>query len=317
MNRRQVTASSSIGLLAAASAWLLAAGCQPRKPAPPAAPPAADVTVYTVGGIVRELKPDGTNIVIKHDAIPGYMDAMTMNFDATNASVLHGLKPNDVVTFRFHVMAEDSWVDGFQVLSNAGPAAVAPAEVVLNDPTAVSFFKVVPELAVGDELPNYTLTNQLGKTIQLSDYRGKILAFTFIFTRCPMPDFCPRITARFRSAQNTLKETKEAPPDWQLLSLSMDPLYDTPRVLKEYGRLHDADPARWTYATGAYDQLQPLGAHLGLEFAMNVTPDKLNHKLRTAVIDRAGRVRKILIGNEWTSAELVQAILDAGKPLEK
>lgn len=307
MIRLRLSISAKAALLATTLLALLASGCQPR----PGSNPAANTTVYTVGGIIRELKPDGTNVVIKHDPIPGYMEAMTMNFDATNATVLRGLKRDDVVRFQFHVTADDSWVDGFQVLSNAEPAAVTPGEVVLNDPTAVSFFKDVPELTVGDELPNYTLTNQLGKVLNLTDYRGRVLAFTFIFTRCPMPDFCPRMTARFRSAQNTLKELKDA-PDWQLLSLSIDPLYDKPRVLKEYGRLHDADPARWTLATGAYEQLQPLGTHFGLTFAMNVTPDKLPHNLRTVVIDRSGKVHRILIGNDWNSDELVKAILDAG-----
>lgn len=279
---------------------LLVVACRPK------------VAQYTVTGIIRELKPDGTNVVIKHDAIPGYMEAMTMNFDAATPGVLRGLALHDAVRFRLHVTEDDSWVDGFQVLSNAGPASIAPAEVVLNDPTAVSFFRVVPELKEGDVVPDYAFTNQLGKSFHLSDYRGRVLAFCFIFTRCPLPDFCPRISARFRSAQNALKERADAPPDWQLLSLSIDPLYDSPAVLSRYAQGQQADPARWTFGTGAYDQLQPLGSHFGLEFAMNVTPDRLSHKLRTVVLDRAGRVRKVLIGNEWNTDALVQAIVDAG-----
>jgi len=199
------------------------------------------------------------------------------------------------------------------VLSNAGPVQVPAEEVVLNDPTAVTFFKEVPVLKEGDELPNYLLTNHVGRVLNLTDYRGKVLAFNFIFTRCPMPDFCPRLTARFRSAQLSLKQHPDAPKDWQLLSITIDPVYDTPKVLSEYGRRHEADPARWTFATGSYEQLLPLGSHFGQWFAIKVTPDQLSHNLRTVVIDPAGKVRRVFEGNEWASEELVKAIIDAGK----
>ena len=279
-------------------------GCRPKE------------TVYPVHGTVLELKPDGTNVVIAHDSIAGYMDAMTMNFDTPSAAVLRGLKTNDVVNFRLHVTSDDSWVDGFAVLSNAGPAVVfgkEPVPVVLNDPTSVSFFKNVLELKEGDAVPDYEFTNHLGKIIHLADYRGRVLALDFIFTRCPLPDFCPRISTRFRSAQNTLKERPDAPKDWHFLSLSFDPLFDTPRVLGEYGKRYEADPTHWSFATGAYEQLQPLGAHFGLYFAMNVTPDKMNHNLRTVVLDGQGRVAKILAGNLWSSEELVAAVVAAGQ----
>ena len=281
-------------------------GCRPR------------VTVYPVRGVVRELKADGTNVVIKHDEIPGYMAAMTMNFDAPAAAVLQGLKPQDVVTFQLHVSADDSWVDGFNVLSNAGPAAVTSSDpVVLNDPTAVSFFKAVPELKVGEVVPEYALndyvfTNQFGKPIRLADYRGKVVAFTFLFTRCPLPDFCPRLSQRFRTAQRTLKERALPDLDWQLFSLSFDPLYDSTKVLESYGKRYDADFSRWTFATGAYEPIHQLGAHFGLYFGMNVTPDKLNHNMRTVVLDRNSRIQGVLVGNSWNSEELVNALIAAG-----
>ena len=304
---------SVTGILLAAILGL--AGC--RRPADegtgsntaPVSPGA--ITNYLVTGLIRELRPDGTNVVIKHDEIPGFMGAMTMNFDVTNALILQGLKTNDLVKFQYHVTGEDSWADGFQVVGNAGPVAVPETEVVLNDPSAVSFFKAVPTLAVGDELPNYVLTNQLGKAFQLSDYRGKVLALNFLFTRCPMPEFCPRFATRFRSIQNTLLERKDAPTDWRLLTVTIDPLYDTPRVLRAYARRYDADFTRWTFATGPYEQIEPLGAHFGVEFAIKVTPDRLTHKGRAVVIDRRGRVHAIFTGNEWTSDEVVQAILEA------
>ena len=267
--------------------------------------------VYPVHGIVRELKLDGTNVVIAHEKIAEYMDAMTMNFDAQTPATLKGLKTNDVVNFRLHVTLDDSWVDGFTVLSNAGPARVAETAapvVVLNDPTAIGFFKNVPELKEGDLVPDYELTNHLGKVIHLAEYRGRVLAFNFIFIRCPLPDFCPRLSIRFRDAQNLLNESPDAPKDWQFLTISFDPLYDSPKALGDYGRRYRADPTHWSFATGSYEQLQPLGAQFGLFFSMNVTPDKMNHNLRTVVLDADGRVTKIFTGNTWSAQELVDAV---------
>lgn len=277
-------------------ALLGGAGCGPRA------------TTYDVRGEVRELKPEERSVVVRHDEIPGYMAAMTMPFDVKDTNALRGIRPGDVVTFRLHVEEKDSWADSFQVLSNAGPASATPR---LNDPTAVSFYKEVPELNVGDVLPDYTLTNQLGRTIHLADFRGQALAMTFIFTRCPLPDFCPRMTERFAEVTQRLKEKRDAPRNWRLLSVSFDPLFDTPETLRKYGERWKYDSSVWSLATGAYEQIQPLGSHFGLYFSREVTPDNMNHNLRTVVIDTRGRVKAIFIGNAWSADELAEALVQA------
>lgn len=270
------------------------------------------VRSFDVRGVVKEVRATNAEVVIRHEEIPGYMAAMTMPFDVKDASLLDSLKTGDVVRFRLHVEPKDSWADSFVVLSNAGPASVAPEPApVLNDPTAVSFYKDVPELKVGDTVPDYVFTNHLGARVRLEEFRGRVLVFNFFFTRCPLPDFCPRETDNLAATMRRLKAEPASGTNWHFLSLSFEPEIDTPGVLERYARNHGYDPAWWTFATGSYDQLQPLGSHFGLYFARQVTPDNQNHNLRTVVLDPKGRVSEIIIGNRWTPTQLVEAIRKA------
>ncbi len=270
---------------------------------------------YDVTGVVIEVRATNNEAVIRHDRIEGYMDAMTMPFDVKDAALLVGLKSGDFVRFKLLVEPKDSWAEGFQVLSNIGPQEVAskPAPV-LNDPNGVSFYKEVPELKVGDFLPDYALTNQLGQPIRLSQFRGKALAFNFFFTRCPLPDFCPREADNLSRAMRQMKADATMPTDWHLLSISFEPENDPPKALEAYARRHQYDPDRWTFATGAYEQVQPLGSHFGLYFGRNVTPDNQNHNLRTVILDPQGRVVEIIIGNRWEPAQVIDALKRALKP---
>lgn len=299
-----------MGVLGLLGAGLVLWGCRPGPKS------------YDVSGIVREVREGEGEVVIKHEEIPGYMMAMTMPFDVKDRGLLKGLKPGDVVRFKLLVEPKDSWAEGFQVLSNVPPPVVVtevakpvveqpidpaqPAE--LNDPNGVSFYKDVPELNPGDLLPDYALTNQFGKRIQIADYRGGVLVLNFIFTRCPIPDFCPRASDNMGATARLLKARPSVPGNWKMLSVSFDPEYDTPRVLESYGKRFQYDPEKWSFAIGAFDQVQPLGSHFGLYFSRNVTPDNMNHNLRTVVIDPKGRVAKILVGKDWTPEQLAEAV---------
>jgi protein SCO1 len=302
--------------------WLgFGLGCKKKSDEAAGAGNGADVSessapvTYAVTGRIIEIEPGKRTIVIRHDEIPGYMRAMKMPFEAKDAAVFEGLEAGQDVQFKLHVVPKDSWVDSFEVLSEASvDAAGADDGPVLDDPRTVSTYKAVPELDPGDILPGYTLTNQLGQVIRTSDFEGKVLALTFIFTRCPLPNFCPRMSDRFAEAQALLKESADGLTNWHLLSVSFDPTFDTPRVLLGYGRRYKNDPERWSLAVGAYEEIQPLGSHFGLYFSRDVTPANLNHNLRTVVIDPKGRVHSIFIGNEWTAEELVAAMREAGAP---
>jgi len=277
---------------------LLLPGCGPKE--------------YDVRGVIKEVRTTEGDVVIRHDPIPGYMEAMTMPFRVRDASVLSNLQAGDTVSFRLSVTRSESWSDRFEVIGKAPPAASpspapeAPAKPVLNDPSGVSFYKDVPELKPGDLLPRYTLTNQDGRAFATDDFRGRVLVLNFIFTRCPLPDFCPRESMSLASAIRQLR--RAGPTNFHVVSVSFDPDHDTPKVLAAYGRRYDHNAAEWTFATGAFDNIQPLGSHFGLYFSRAVTPDNMNHNLRTVVIRPDGKVSDIILGNRWTPGQLAESV---------
>jgi protein SCO1 len=280
-------------------------GCDSHETTP--AKPEAGITNYPARGVVQAVRADGKTVVIKHEEIPGYMMAMTMPFEARNTNELAGVKAGDAVSFRLRVTDRDGWIDQLKVLTPA-PATNAPAT---NTPPPFRLLPNVPELKAGDPLPDYAFTNELGRAVQLADYRGQALAFTFIFTRCPFPNFCPRMSDHLSLAQKRLAQTPGAPTNWHLLSISFDPEYDTPERLAEYGRRFGQDPARWSLLNGSFDQIERLAGHFGLYFGRNVAIADQNHNLRTVVVDASGKVRQIFVGNEWSVDDLVAAITEA------
>jgi len=246
------------------------------------------------------VEPERRSVVVKHDEIPGFMPAMTMPFDVKEPKELQGLKPGDRISFRMLVTTNDGWIDRIQVLGSDTNATATPPPVRITSS--------VPLLEAGSMLPDYTLTNELGKVIRLSDFRGQVLAFTFIFTRCPYPDFCPRMTDLFGRAQKTLAGQPEAPKNLRFLSISFDPEHDTPELLRAYAERQHYDPAQWTLATGAWDQLEPLTGHFGLIFGRDVPPEKMEHNLRTVVVRPSGQIQAVLPSNEWQLEDLLREI---------
>lgn len=297
--------------LSSALAWgvlLVLCGCEP--PVSPSAGPASAslthspaaeaITNYVVRGVVVA-PPDGKTVKVKHEEIPGYMAAMTMPFEARPTNELAGLMRGDLIEFRMRVTATDGWIDQLRIL---GTTKLEPTNAV-ND---IRVLPDVPALNPGDLVPNYTFTNELGRAIHLADFRGNALAITFIFTRCPFPTFCPRMTEHFGKASRMLKEAPDAPKNWRLLSLSFDPDYDTPETLRRYGSLHRYDSNVWSLATGSFNPIERLAGHFGLYFGRTVSPAQQNHNLRTVVLDVQGRVQEIFVGNEWTADDLAKAI---------
>lgn len=261
--------------------------------------------VFQVKGIVVELEPEEYSVRIKHEEISGYMAAMTMTFEVRDPNELAGLEAGDHVAFRMLVTDDDGWID--QVRKLPRPTTNAP-------PTTgqFRFVREVEPLNVGDALPEYRFTNQLGRAISTSQFRGRALAITFVFTRCPFPTFCPRTMENFVATQRQLLALTNGPANWHLLALSIDPEFDTPAVLQAYGAGYQLDPRHATLATGALIEITAIAEQLGLEFWRE--PDGgISHNLRTAVIDPAGRVQTILAGNKWTSEELVAAMVKAAQ----
>jgi protein SCO1/2 len=277
-------------------------GCKPAASATATGGSSAAETPreYSVRGVVRRVEPERRSVVVKHEEIPGFMPAMTMPFDVKEPKELNGLKPGDQISFRMLVTTNDGWIDRIQVVGSDTNAVATPPPVRITSS--------VPLLEAGSLLPDYTLTNELGRVIRLSEFRGQVLAFTFIFTRCPYPDFCPRMTDLFARAQKHLAGEPDAPKNVRFLSVSFDPEHDTPELLRAYAERHNYDPSRWTLATGAWDQLEPLTGHFGLIFGRDVPPEKMEHNLRTVVVRPSGKIQAILPSNEWQSEDLIREI---------
>ena len=269
--------------------------------------PGGTQQVFQVKGIVKKLETDGKSVEIRHEEIPDYMPAMTMPFEAKNPKELAGLKPGDAVEFRLTVTDSDSWIDQIRTLSpgstNVPPAATPPSA------EAPVIIRAAEPLQVGDPLPEYHFTNQLGQAVSTKQFKGQALAITFVFTRCPLPNFCPRMSSNFEEVQKKLVARPNGPTNWHLLTISFDPEFDTPTILRAYAERFNADPQRWEFLTGSVPEITALSQQFGQTFWRE--EGALNHNLRTVVIDASGRVAKIITGNTWTSDELAEDIVKA------
>lgn len=216
-----------------------------------------------------------------------------MEFDVAAPAALAGLHPGEAIAFRLSVTEKRGSIDRLHkidehlIVPAAPETAAAPA-------------------ALPASLPDCALTDETGRACRLADYAGEPVAITFIFTRCPFPNYCPLLNSRFAEAQRALPAERR----WHLFSITLDPEYDTPARLAEYAARFPRDPKRWTFATGARADIRALGAAVGL--AVAETAALPEHNLRTVVIDAKGRVQKIFSGNEWTAADLVAELTRAG-----
>ena len=260
---------------------------------------------FQVKGVVKAIRPEQKEIEIKHETIPGYMQAMTMPFNVRDTNQLTGLQPEQPISFRLTVTDTDGWVDDIRSL---GPATSAAAGG--SSPAPVH---VVQPLKVGELLPEYHLTNELGEQIATTLYKGQALAITFLFTRCPFPTFCPKLANDFAETQQRLLSVQNGPTNWHLLTISFDPEFDKPAVLKAYAEAHGYVPAHWTFATGDLKDIAAMGDLFGLAFWRD-SSGSITHNMRTVVIDAQGRLQRVFEGKDWTSAEMAAEIVKAAGP---
>jgi protein SCO1/2 len=287
-------------------ATLLTVACEreaTRRQPPTSHEAATNLQIFAVRGLVRSLDPAHARVRIEHEDIPGYMRQMTMPFDVKDTNELAGLLVGDAVSFRMLVTETEGWIDQL--------VKIPHERVVLKTPprAPVRVTRIVDPLEVGDPIPDYPFTNELGQTIRLHQFRGQALGLTFVFTRCPYPNFCPRMSANFAQACDQLMARADGPTNWHLLSVSFDPDYDTPSVLKTYAEGYGYDPRRWSLLTGAMIEIDAITEQLGMEFA----PDGsfFSHNVRTAVIDAHGRVQRIFVGNDWKVTDFVAEMVRA------
>jgi len=245
-------------------------------------------------------------VMLDHEAIPGFMDAMTMPYKLKDASVASELHPGDRITAKLLVRKvgddyEDPVLDEIVVTAQARPD-YKPA-VQYHIPTA------------GDAVPDFRLTNQNGHAIHLAQFKGRVLLLTFVYTRCPLPDYCIRMSRNFAQIDKALKADPALYAKTHLLSISFDPKVDTPAVLKSYGETYIGEDAKrafahWDFAVPPASELAALTQF----FDVGITPGDgglLNHSLSTALIGKDGTVRAWYPTNEWTPAEVLAAMKSA------
>lgn len=246
---------------------------------------------YEVIGVLRE-KLNGNRLLVAHEEIPGYMAAMTMAFELVDPQEGAALKAGDRLRFRLQPVADRWLVDRVAVVGQEVAPAMKPARVA--------------RLRAGDAVPALALLDEQGRALTADSLRGRFTLVTFIFTRCPVPEFCPAMAVKFGALQAALEKEKPAAdgqPRARLLSITLDPEFDRPDVLAAYGQALGANPAIWNFATGVPAEI----ATLARQFAV-FTERKgvtLDHTLCTALIGPDGRVREIWRGNAWTNQEIL------------
>jgi len=248
--------------------------------------------IFDVKGVVREIQTTEKMIVIEHETIPGYMDSMTMPFSVKDTNLLAGIAVDNTVKFQLVVTDTDAWVS---TIATIGTANATNATTTTNE---------VPSLKGGDDVPDFTLTDQDGRSLHLKDFRGKPVVLTFIFTRCPLPTFCPLMTRNFFALEKEL--TKDYGDQFHLISITIDPEHDTPKVLKEYAENFASDFKTWSFATGTPEQIKSAASLFGLTYQPE--DGSITHTLRTALIDQHGRLVHIWKSNVWQPSEVLTMV---------
>ena len=257
---------------------------------------------FEVKGIVRKISENENTVHIEHEEIPNYMGAMTMPFLVRDKNVFEIIRKGDEIKFELNVTDKESWIEQIDVVLRPKREQLS----IKNEPTNSLNLEEIEPLRVGDELPNYSLINQENKKIQLTSFRGRILVFTFMYTRCPIPDFCPRMSQHFREVYDALKDIN-INKDWHLLSISFDPDFDTPKILKNYSKAFSSDLKKWSFVTGNSSVIDEMISRFGIIVRRpKASITDWDHNLRTVIVDPNGVIQTIYIGNSWTPETLVQ-----------
>ncbi len=253
---------------------------------------------YEMKGQVLALDRDKVEILVKHEDIVGLMPAMTMPYKVESVGMLDTVGPGDLIT-------TDLAVDnGAGVITKITKTGTAKIDMPAPSPVKSGFELI----KVGDEVPNQAFTDENGKAQHLNDIRdGRALALTFIYTKCPMPTYCPMMDRQFAAVQKAIQGKPGLRDKVRLLSVSFDPKNDTPPVLKKHAQGLGADPKLWTFVTGTRDDIDKFAMTFGVTLIRGEAsdPNEIGHTLRTAIVGRDGKLVKTYTGNEWTAADIV------------
>jgi protein SCO1/2 len=250
---------------------------------------------YLILADVISTAPQKKLITVKHGDIPGLMPAMTMTYQVVDRQQIERLQPGDKISADLVVSENTGRLENIELISSGRSPGTTQR---------------IPEK--GEEVPDFGLLNQDGKPLHLRDFRGKTLLVTFIYTRCPLPDFCPRMNENFRAVQKLLQQTPAAAQQVAFLSISFDPKHDTPAVLKHYGAsckkfVAGEKPFEWQFATPAEKDLPALAQFFGLVYQPEQA--QIVHSLSTTLIGPDGKVLDWYSGNDWNPSDVAHAII--------
>jgi protein SCO1/2 len=273
-------------------------GCHKQQENASGAAVDSSYKVYRLRGKVVSTNPSAGEVTLNHEAIPGFMSAMTMPYRLKDPNILSELHPGDVITADVLVSQSsdaDFFLDHIVVVAQ-GRADYKPATIYH-----------VP--APGDAVPDFKLRNQDGRVIRLNQFRGKDLLITFIYTRCPLPNFCPLVTRNFARIDRELSADPKVKGKTHLLCVSFDPEHDTPERLKAYGEQYIGSDARSAFANWDFAVAEkPVLTEMAKFFDLGISnePDQtITHTLSTTLVGRDGKVIKFYPGNEWTPEQVV------------
>jgi protein SCO1 len=279
--------------VASRSIWIvlscaLVAACGEREPEP---------RRFEMQGQILSFRSD-TEVLVKHEDIKGFMPAMTMPYRVRDADLLRGKAAGDLISATLAVGDNDAWLTR---VDKTGTAPL-PADVPAVSPA----FGITP-LKPGDTPPETALTGENGATVSLPQWKGSAVAVTFIYTRCPLPQYCPLMDRRFAEVQRLVKNDPALDGRVHLVSVSFDPDADTPAVLRAHGQKLGADPAMWHFVTAPREVVDTFAAAFGVSL-IREADSTITHNLRTAVIDPTGRVAAVYDGTEWTPEAVVSEL---------
>jgi protein SCO1/2 len=255
---------------------------------------------YELEGRVVAVDPGNRQLTIAHQDVPGLMKSMTMPFTVSKSSnwVFQSIAPGDHIHATL-VLSDHAELQDISFTQHSDTE---------NDGTSAPR---IPQL--GDEVPDFTLINQSGKAIHFRQFRGKPLLLTFIYTRCPFPEYCPRLSNKFGQVMQQLQRDPKALGQAQLLSISIDPEKDKPGVLRSYGERYvgrvDPNFSHWQFASGSQRQVRQAADFFGL--AYNQKDGQIVHGLRTVLIGKDGKVTKVYSGSDWKPEEVAADFIAA------
>jgi protein SCO1/2 len=252
---------------------------------------------YRLEGQVLSVQPDQKEATIKHEEIKGFMAAMTMPYMVLDAKEYESIAPGDLITATLVVEPNRGYLENVRKVGSAPLEAAAD-----STPGASSGFELIK---MGDPVPDHEFVDQDGHSLSLKSLRGSAVVVTFMYTTCPMPEFCPLMDKNFAAMQAKLKEQNNMLRA-HLLSVSFDPEVDTPKVLKEHATKLGADSRLWSFVTGDRDEIDKWASGFGVSVSRAVNdPRDITHNLRTALLDRQGNLVQVYTGNTWTPEQVL------------